>query len=239
MVNKKLLEEAQEVWGRTSEPGGVRTWAHWRRDKGEKFWAQKATDHVRRFKRIQQLSGTKISGGRAVEWGVGGGLNLHAFYKYFDVFYGIDISEPTLQECSREAEEARISNFLPLLVDISRPQSALRTVEPGSCSFALSTAVFHHFPSKEYAFKILRILYEMLENNGLCLIQYRWDDGSGYFRSKTRFYSRGKNCIRFTSHRISEFVEKCREVGFRVLSAVNMAHANCNYTYLQKCQNQR
>jgi hypothetical protein len=236
MKKSRLLSEAHEVWNRTAEPGECRAWAHWCEDKGDVFWKQRARDHKRRFQKIQELSGKRIEGGFAAEWGVGGGLNLQAFHGHFTAFYGIDISEPTLQECCRRAQEAHISNFIPVWVDISQPASALATVDSGSCVFVLSTACFQHFPSKEYAAEVVKVLYDMLQPGGLCMIQYRWDDGSRFYASKDKAYSAGKNCIRFTSHTIYDFVGICKKVGFKVLSAINMALANSNYTYLQKNQ---
>jgi len=236
MKKSRLLREAHEVWNRTSEPGYHRAWAHWREGKGEVFWKKRARDHKRRFQRIQDLSGKRLGGGFAVEWGVGGGLNLLALHGHFTAFYGIDISEPTLQECCRRAQEAHVSNFIPVWLDISQPASALTTVAPGTCAFALSTACFQHFPSKEYAAEVVKVLYDMLQPGGLCMIQYRWDDGSRFYAQKDKDYNKSRNCIRFTSHTIYDFVGICKKAGFEVLSAVNMALANSNYTYLQKSQ---
>lgn len=152
-----------------------------------------------------------------VEWGPGGGANAVRFAREVGRLYGVDISEANLAECRRQLESQPFRGFIPILIDANQPQEALDRIAE-RVDFFLSTAVFQHFPSKEYGVKVTQIAYQMLKDNGIALIQTRYDDGSARLKPKDRDYAR--NAVTFTSYPIQEYWQIALECGFAPLAVV-------------------
>jgi hypothetical protein len=91
--------------------------------------------------------------------------------------------------------------------------------------------VIQHFPGKEYGRRVLRIFNQALAEDGLALIQTRYDDGSEVLRCKTSDYS--KNVVTFTSYRIEEFWDDLIQAGFEPLSIL-LRPEPCYAYYLTK-----
>jgi hypothetical protein len=84
--------------------------------------------------------------------------------------------------------------------------------------FFLSTAVFQHFPSQEYGIKVTRLAFHLLKDEGVAIIQIRYDDGSDILKSKQRDYAR--NAITFTSYPVHEYWQIALESGFTPLAVI-------------------
>ena len=91
----------------------------------------------------------------ALDWGCGGGANMSALCRHFRRVVGVDISQPTLDECTRQLNRSGLSNFETALVDAARPRKVLDGVGRDAVDFFFSVAVFQHFPSKAYTKEVL------------------------------------------------------------------------------------
>ncbi len=228
----RILRDAESFWnsGHVRLPDD----SHWL-GKGrwtkEEDWIQIGKIHWNMFEKLCLLSGTAHPIQRMVEWGPGGGANAVTFCAEVQEFFGIDISEANLTECQHRLEALGFRGFSPIVVDIRHPEQCLQFVKI-PVDFFLSTAVFQHFPSKEYGVCVTELAYKLLRDKGLALIQIRYDSGAKRFRPKRRDYQ--KNVITFTSYGIDEFWEIVRQIGFRPLAVTLETSTHYAYFYLQK-----
>jgi hypothetical protein len=79
---------------------------------------------------------------------------------------------------------------------------------------------------------VTAIAYELLADDGIALIQIRYDDGSERFRAKQRDYHR--HALTFTSCGIAESWRMASETGFKPLAVSLSQESNYAYFYLQK-----
>ncbi len=90
--------------------------------------------------------------------------------------------------------------------------------------FFLCTAVFQHFPTKDYGVRVTRIAHDLLNDDGVALIQTRFDDGTDRFKPKTSDYQ--ANVTYFTSYPIEEYWAIARDNGFRPLAVILKPEVN-------------
>jgi cyclopropane fatty-acyl-phospholipid synthase-like methyltransferase len=166
-----------------------------------------------------------------VEWGPGGGLNAVRFCATVPVFYGVDISPANLAECQRQVEARGLGGFRPVLIDIDKLEQCIELVEQ-PVDFFLSTAVYQHFPSKEYGIRVTELAARLLAAEGVALIQIRYDDGSPRLKAKKRNYE--KNVIYFTSYNIDEFWQIAIDAGLEPLAVSLFPKAAYAYFFLKK-----
>ncbi|MDH3982012.1 MAG: class I SAM-dependent methyltransferase [Kiritimatiellaceae bacterium] len=166
-----------------------------------------------------------------VEWGSGGGANILRFSTEISTIYGVDISSPNLEECQRQVEAANFKGFHPVNISAETPEGCLEKI-PHSLDFFLSTAVFQHFPGKQYGVKILKIAAELLRPEGLALIQIRYDNSNPKFAAKKRNYL--GNAMTFTSYSIDEFWDVCKQSGFSPMAVQLNTDLNYAYYFLKK-----
>lgn len=121
-------------------------------------------------------------------------------------------------------------DFVPILIDAHKPNDAVGLVNEG-VDFFLSTAVFQHFPSKEYGITVTRLAYSMVKAHGIAIIQTRYDDGSAELRSKRRDYL--SNAVAFTSYSIPEYWDIACNSGFEPLGVI-LSLKPCYAYYLLK-----
>ncbi len=144
-----------------------------------------------------------------LEWGPGGGANAAVLCNNAEKYYGVDISEYNLKQCELELKNNGYENFVPIKIDVDKPQSCLDYLDQKVDIF-LCTAVYQHFPSKEYGIRVTELVKEILVDNGLALIQIRYDNEKYKYRPKYTRYK--QNALSFTSYKIDEFwtiIEKC------------------------------
>jgi hypothetical protein len=151
----------------------------------------------------------------ALEWGCGGGANVRLLCENFRQVYGVEVSEASLDECQRQMGAFGFGNFRPVFFPSEKPESVLDMVGPETIDVILSTAVFQHFPSKEYTQRVLAIMESLLKKEAYALIQVRYFDGSEKLRQKDSDYS--KNVVYMTSFTPGEFSEQVRNAGLTVL----------------------
>jgi len=232
-----LAADAKSYWSQSALRPWVADMSHWRgrgRWADDTVWTSIGRDHVALFHQLCLLSARTTPIRTMLEWGPGGGANALAFAPIAPRIYGVDISPANLQECARQLSQSNFRAFHPIEIEAAQPERVLASVsEP--IDFALSTAVFQHFPSKEYGQRVLNILHRLLDPNGSALIQTRSDDGSETLRCKTSDYA--KNVVTFTSYRIEEFWDNCMQAGFHPLSLTLKPEPAYAYYFLQKHPN--
>jgi hypothetical protein len=151
-----------------------------------------------------------------LEWGPGGGANLVAFKHHAKRYYGVDISEKNLREAQRVVGEAGYPDvFVPVLLS-GPPETVLGMIDEPVDIF-LSTAVFQHFPSKEYGAEVLSVIHRLSRRNAIGFIQIRFDNLDPEYRPIDDIGQYKDRFITANSYRIEEFYDMCTQTGFRVL----------------------
>jgi len=143
---------------------------------------------------------------------------MSALCRHFRRVVGVDISQPTLDECTRQLNRSGLSNFETALVDAARPRKVLDGVGRDAVDFFFSVAVFQHFPSKAYTKEVLETAAGLMCEGGYGLVQVRYFDGSEKLRQKEGDYA--KNVIYMTSFTTAEFSALLAETGLALLGSM-------------------
>jgi len=235
-TQNKVAADAQSFWSRSDKDHRLRDLSHWQgegRWVHEESWRQIGRNHFKMFQQLCLLAERKEPVRSMVEWGPGGGANAVVFCAEVSEIYGVDISAENLVECRRQLDKSGVdpSLFRPVIINASKPDDCLKYITK-PVDFFLSTAVYQHFPSKDYGVHVIKIAHSCLGTDGLALIQTRFDDGSEVLRSKNRDYE--KNAITFTSYKVEEFWRITEDVGFKPLSIILVPAACYAYYLLRK-----
>jgi len=155
-----------------------------------------------------------------LEWGPGGGSNAFAFRDVAENYYGVDIAEKNLAEAARVVNEGGAGPFRPILL-ADAPQSVPARLGAPVDLF-LSTAVFQHFPSKEYGVEVLKAIADASRPGAFGFIQIRYDDGSKRFRANASVGDYSSRYIVATTYTIEEFWNLCASSGLKVLYVTDL-----------------
>jgi len=229
----KVSRDAGVYWTDSGTSVGKQDLSHWRNIGrwDDSTWREMGNDRFRLFTELCSIAKVESCGIRKmVEWGQGGGANAMAFAGHVSEFIGVDISRPNLEECERQLTASGFDNFRPVWVKPQTPESVLDEVD--EVDFFLSTAVFQHFPSREYGVRILKIAYQLLADDGVALIQIRYDNSDTRFLTKGRDYRR--NAITFTSYTLDGFWNRCQDVGLTPMYMTLDPTSNYAYYFLRK-----
>ena len=79
----------------------------------------------------------------------------------------------------------------------------------------VSTAVFQHFPSREYGGEVLRVVAGLLAPGGLGCVQIRFDNGREKYQQKHEDYF--ARHLTFTSYPLDTFWSMIESVGLQPL----------------------
>jgi 2-polyprenyl-3-methyl-5-hydroxy-6-metoxy-1,4-benzoquinol methylase len=207
----KITRDAQKYWD--APPAHKRDlYSHWRTGFDSKeTWLEigrESYDLFVSFARSMQLA-TPVK--RVVEWGSGGGANAVHFGKTADEFYGVDITQSNLDECSRQMTEAGLTNFKPVLIAAATPETALNVI-PRECDLFICFYVFEVFPTPEYGIKILKIAAQMLRKGGMAIIHIKYPTGLG---TRSRRWGYRFGVASMTTYRLDDFWETAKTCGFK------------------------
>jgi hypothetical protein len=225
-----LAADAGRYWSQSSSMPWIRDLSHWRgggRWADDETWSGMGRRHLSMFEELCSAARQRRPIRSMLEWGPGGGANAVAFAGEVAKFYGVDVSAANLAECGRQLASIGYEGWQPIEIEAARPQAVLEMIT-APVDFILSTAVFQHFPGKEYGVEVMRIVHQLLALRGIALIQIRYDDGSEILGPKQHDYA--KNAVTFTSYRIDEFWRIARDAGFEVLS-VALRPEECYASY--------
>ena len=229
-----VAADAKEYWSGSETAVHQRDMSHW---LGEGRWADQAgwrrigEEHFELHRILLKLAGRTEPIRTMMEWGQGGGANAIRFANDVSTYIGVDISAPNLKECARQLESRGHRNFRGILIDPAKPESVLAECDQ-RLDFFMSTAVFQHFPNKEYGIRVTKIAHQLLADDGIAMIQTRYDNGNAYYKSKTQDYK--TNVITFTSYMIDEYWNVVRDLGFRPLALILRPETNYAYYLLAR-----
>lgn len=207
----KIASDSQEYWSNAGECE-FRTNSHWRGEGGlpDDTWDALGRIHMRLFDDLIGLTQLKKPLDRIVEWGCGGGANAIHFAKFTRQFIGVDVSQASLDECARNVAGVGCNNFVPVHVDVSRPEAATKLIN-GSCDLFLCTYVFELIPSPEYGVRLLSVARELLRPGGVALIQIKYQTVEA--RTRERRWGYRANLANMTTYPIHTFWELAEAVG--------------------------
>ena len=235
MSDARFIDETKagsEIWNGLPEEERRAELSHWRgagKFADERKWqgiGLRTKKNLDRILRERRMRGFWTTPKRFLEWGQGGGANAYILREWAHVYYGVDISEKNLGETDRVLTSAGYQGFRPVLVE-HQPDDVLHKVDQPVDVF-LSTAVFQHFPSKEYGLYVLSLIYRLCASEAIGVIQIRFNDGSPRFSGNTNLHQYKKNYVIATTYRIEEFWLAIEKVGFRVSSAFDL-NPSVNY----------
>ena len=215
-----LPHEAEQYWSDSQRDERLRDYSHWLghgRWADEKRWFGIGDNSRRLLDQARRIVNEDRPNHCMLEWGQGGGANAVHFSSDVNTYYGVDIAQANLDECARQFQVRGLKNFCPILIDADQPEDVVQQIEDPIDVF-LSTAVFQHFPSKEYGQRVIKVVSRILRERAIGLIQIRYDNGDERFVSKNRNYR--KNAITFTSYQVDEFWELLAESGLDPLNVV-------------------
>ena len=147
--------------------------SHW---LGEGRWADEVgwrrigEEHFELHRTLLKLAGRREPIRTMMEWGQGGGANAIRFASDVSTYIGVDISDPNLKEVRRQLESRGHFNFRGILIDAAKPESVLVDCDQ-RLDFFMSTAVFQHFPNKEYGIRVTKIAHQLLADDGIAMIR--------------------------------------------------------------------
>lgn len=201
----KIASDSQEYWSNAGERD-FRSNSHWRGDGGlpDGTWSALGLFHMRLFDDLIGLTQLTMPLGRIVEWGCGGGANAIHFAKITRQFIGVDVSQASLDECARNVAEVGCNNFVPVHVDVGRPEAATQLINE-TCDLFLCTYVFELIPSPEYGVRLLNVARELLRPGGVALIQIKYQTVEPQTRARRWGYR--ANLANMTTYPIHTFWE--------------------------------
>jgi methyltransferase family protein len=225
--------ELTGVWDAHPNEDYRRDMSHWR---GHGRWPAAAWTAIGASTREQVRSAAALLGrdvprGPVLEWGPGGGANLAALAEPARRLYGADISPRNLAECARVLGELDgPPAFTPIVVGDDPGAVAAAVDEP--VELFVSTAVFQHFPTREYGAEVLRTVAAVLAPSAIGCVQIRYDDGTPRYAQKAGgYFSRH---VTFTSYPLDDFWDLLAGTGFRPLAitALNSAVNYATFTFV-------
>jgi len=195
----------------------LETIMHWRgagpfQDDG--LWLELGRRHLSMLKRAAEWADISFPVERIVEWGCGGGMNAVHFAREASIYYAIDVSERTLEECVRQVEAERAGTCISVCIAAGEPESVSGAVA-APCDLFFSSYVFELLPSREYGLRVLGVAHDLLRPGGVALIQIRYHSGLHAVSGSRRSYA--KNWHSSTSYSIEGFWTASQEVGFEPL----------------------
>lgn len=218
LKSKNLALDAKIFWSKSNHDTKFQDLSHWRGVGrfNEENWLGIGKRHYEYYQKLlRMLNKEKETTVSILEWGGGGGANAHKFCKELNAnYYDIDISLSNLEEAERQVKNFKNSCFYPVLLDNPSDFSKIKDIEV-QFDFFLSTAVFQHFPSRDYGISVLEVGAEKLKKGGVFIIQIRFSEHSkpvstNYFR----------DAIDFTTYGITEFEQILKTKKLTVIDKV-------------------
>jgi hypothetical protein len=227
-------EVAKQLWENHDDKEYIKDQSHWRgigRWKNDSDWINIGKSTLQRLKWIMRADGIEFEEegkkNTILEWGPGGGANAVGLMKYCNQYYGIDISKLNLDEAARVMQSEGSNAFIPIHLKTS-PNVALDFIPEESIDIFISTAVFQHFPSKEYGMQVLKVMRKLLKKKSISYIQFRFDNGNPKYKPNESISDYKNRHIYSNSYSIDEFWAILVDLGYKPLCVSNVSQIN-NY----------
>jgi SAM-dependent methyltransferase len=214
----RISTDAQDYWD-SSDTERWRSNSHWRDARifaNGDLWHHLGAQHLEMFERGARAVNFTRSWGRVIEWGCGGGANAVHFAGRADEFVGVDVSGDSVRECGHQVAAVCDTRYVPMTIEVSRPERVIDELGAGTCDIFLSFYVFELIPTQHYGERLLRIAHQLLAHGGLALVQIKYDDGRWSTRSHRRAYRSGLAAM--TTYTISDFWQLAERCGFESVS---------------------
>lgn len=232
---------ATSVWNDFKDEHWRQDQSHWRgigRWQDDEKWKKIGKNSLMKINRIVSFLGKShdfwLKKYTFLEWGGGGGANPFVLANFSSEYFDVDISEKNLNESERILQNENFFSFKKVL--ITEPNDVLSQISIPIDIF-LSTAVFQHFPSKEYACSVLDVLAKLSHSNTIGFIQIRFDNGNPKFKPIDNINDYYKNHIYACSFSIDEFNDILIKFGFQVLFISDISTKNNYVTFYIKKNN--
>jgi hypothetical protein len=225
------FDDVVHVWDRHDDEEYRRDQSHWRGVGrwDDETWKRMGTTLVARLRELHRVVRRPFPPPESMvvlEWGPGGGANLHALAPFASTMYGVDVSAKNLDECARQlAEVDADGRFRPVLLEGPPGDVAAAIDEP--VELFVSAAVFQNFPSREYGHHVLATMFGAMAPAALGYIQIRYDDGNPKYAPKDVAEYRQRH-ITANSYPLVTFWKMLAETGFRPLQITNL-NTGVNY----------
>jgi 2-polyprenyl-3-methyl-5-hydroxy-6-metoxy-1,4-benzoquinol methylase len=231
----KLASDNQDYWAKDYSNPNLAQDAHWKNNgkfEDHQRWLNLGKEHLGLIVNFSSTTNIQFPVKQIVEWGCGGGANAVHLAPFTEKFIGIDITSDSLVECNKQILESGHNNFHPVLINASTPESVLNE-QIKEVDLFICTYVYELFPSPAYGLTILNLANKMLKNEGIALIQIRYNDGKKGMRPKRWGYKLQPYVM--TTYTIEEFWENSKELGFEPLGIYLKPHQplvnDYNYAY--------
>ena len=195
----------------------LKTIMHWRGEgpfEDDELWLGLGRRHLSMLKRAAEWADISFPVDRILEWGCGGGMNAVHFAREASVYYAIDVSDRSLEECVRQVNAEEAGTCIPVRIAAGDPESVSGALD-APCDLFFSSYVFELLPSREYGLRVLRVAHDLLLPGGVALIQIRYHCGLDAVSGNQRAYARSWHSS--TSYSIEGFWTASEEVGFEPL----------------------
>ncbi len=231
---KEQNDIVRGVWQNHSDEAYRRDQSHWR---GEGRWAddeawqnigRTSLDRLRAFYRY--LDRPFPESPTVLEWGPGGGANLHAFRTLAPVYFGVDIAQSNLDEAARMIGNQADATVRFKSVYLDGDPASVAELVTRPVDIFLTTAVFQHFPSQEYGVRVLRAVKRLCAKDAVGMIHIRYHDGNPKFAPLERLDDYQDRHIQANSYELASFVDILRAEGFGFAYFANMRTQNNSVT---------
>lgn len=238
--DKTSLAHQADLYWNNFERSDLAQDSHWRGHgpfADDKVWWRLGQEHLALLQRVLRTHGMQVEHRQVVEWGCGGGMNAVQFGRGVSHYWGVDISQSSLDECRRQMELANLSGFVPVLIRADQPRDALQKIGT-HCDLFVCTYVIELLPTEAHALELLDLAYELMLPGAHALIQLRYNEGR--VAQKSRPWRYAQNMAHNVSFRVEDFTLACQARGFTVLAiekqerVPELNERNCAYFVLQR-----
>lgn len=234
------LDIISSVWESHGDEAWRQDMSHWRgvgRWENDKKWQAigARTVDLLDLAAVHLRAPSPAVFGSVLEWGPGGGVNLFAMRNRCERYYGVDISRKNLVEADRMIQAEGVTELFHPILLTGEPNQVLETV-PAEIDVFISTAVFQHFPNKQYGADVISVAAKLCKPNALGLIQIRFDNGNKNYEPIKDVSEYAQRPITATSYHIDEFWNLLSNSGFRPLF-ISALDSKINYAYFAFARN--
>jgi cyclopropane fatty-acyl-phospholipid synthase-like methyltransferase len=212
-----LALSAHQYWNDGNRPDLAQD-SHWRGHghfSDDRVWLRLGQGHLALLQRVLMAHALPQEHLRVLEWGCGGGMNAVHFARGASHYYGVDISQASLNECERQMALANLPGFVPVLIQADQPRTAVQQIGTG-CDLFVCTYVIELLPTEAHALELLDLAHELLVPGAHALIQLRYSEGG--MAQKSRPWGYAQNMAHNVTFRIEDFEAACQARGFQVLA---------------------
>jgi SAM-dependent methyltransferase len=211
---EKIIADSQAFWSKLSNKGREGGYTHTRGqhlfENNDEGWLAIGRNSLLIFQRFMGADWLKTPR-RIVDWGCGGGTHAVHFGRGASSYYGVEITQATLDECGRQMKAEGLDNFKPVLFKAHEPEHVAALI-PEPCDFIHSLYVFQVFPSKDYSLRVIRTMHKILKSGGIAMVQIKYTTHK--LNSKSYHWGYAKNYGNMTTFFIEEFWTLTKECGF-------------------------